>query len=158
MEGTCLQRISFAVFVCYLGGRAAPGDQGDDMHNDVTAEEALRAEDSRYAAQMGGDFAALESLYGDELVYFHSSGVVDTKVSFLELLRTGTTKFHRMTRHENTVRVYGSVAIITGRGIFDVTARGQDIRLEQLFHAVWVKRPAGLQLVSWQATRLLPKA
>ena len=72
MEGICLQRISFAGFVCYLGGRAAPGDQGNDMHSDVTAEEVLRAEDLRYAAQMGGDFAALERLYGDELVYDNS--------------------------------------------------------------------------------------
>jgi hypothetical protein len=127
------------------------------MPNAMTEEEVLHAEDARYAAQMNVDCAAMERIFGDELVYFHSSGVVDTKASWIELLRSGGTRFRSMTRHECQVRIYGEIAIITGRGTFDVTARGQDVRLEQLFHAVWHRRASGLQLVSWQATRLLPK-
>jgi hypothetical protein len=126
------------------------------MQQTITADEALRAEDSRYAAQMGADFGALERLYDDELVYFHSSGAVDTKASFIELQRSGTVRFRRMTRHEAQVRLYGPLAIITGRGTFEFTARGQDMIVEQLFHAVWIRRTSGLTLVSWQATRAKP--
>src|SRR5262249_9102687 len=35
----------------------------------ISADEALRAEDARYAAQTSRDFAALEQLLGDDLVY-----------------------------------------------------------------------------------------
>jgi hypothetical protein len=120
----------------------------------ITAEEALKAEEARYAAQLGNDLAALERLLGDELVYIHSSTTVDTKASFIESLRSGAVKYRKMTRGDVKVRTYGCIAIITGRGTFEVTARGQDLKLELLFHVVWAKRPAGLQFVSWQATRL----
>jgi hypothetical protein len=41
----------------------------EDCSGNITAEEALRGEDSRYAAQTGRDFAALQQLIGDDLVY-----------------------------------------------------------------------------------------
>lgn len=120
----------------------------------ITAEEALKAEEARYAAQLANDFAAMERLFGDELVYIHSSTTVDTKASFIESMRSGAVKYRKMTRGDVKVRTYGCIAIITGRGSFEVTARGQELKLELLFHAVWAKRAAGVQFVSWQATRL----
>jgi hypothetical protein len=120
----------------------------------ITAEEALKAEEARYAAQLGNDFAAMERLFGDELVYVHSSTVLDTKASFIESMRSGAVKYRSMTRGDVKVRTYGCIAIISGRGTFEVTARGQDLKLELLFHALWAKRASGVQFVSWQATRL----
>ncbi len=120
----------------------------------ITADEALKAEDARYAAQMGNDFAALERLIGDELVYVHSSTNVDTKASFIESLRSGAVRYRNMRRGDAKVRCYGCIAIITGQGSFDVTVKGQDLTLNLLFHVVWAKRAAGVQFVSWQATRL----
>jgi hypothetical protein len=123
----------------------------------ITEAEALQAEQARYTAQLGNDFKAMERLFGDDLVYIHSSTTVDTKASFIESMRSGAVKYRNMTRGEVKVRVYGSVAIITGNGTFEVTARGQDMRLDLLFHAVWAKRAEGVQFVSWQATRLPAK-
>ena len=120
----------------------------------ISAEEALKAEESRYAAQLNNDFAAMERLFGDELVYIHSSTTVDTKASFIESMRSGAVKYRKMTRGDLKVRTYGCIAIVTGRGSFEVTARGQELKLELLFHAVWAKRATGIQFVSWQATRL----
>ncbi len=133
---------------------AAPAGGGGDS---VTADEVLRAEESRYAAQMNNDFAAMDRLFADDLVYYHSSTVIDTKQSFIESMRSGTVKYRKMTRGEVKTRVFGSVGIITGRGTFDVNARGQDMVLELMFSAVWAKREGALQFVSWQATRLPAK-
>ena len=123
------------------------------MSTQITEAEALQAEQARYAAQMSNDFAAMERLFGDDLVYIHSSTTVDTKASFIESMRSGAVKYRNMTRGDVKVRTFGSVAIITGSGSFEVTARGQDLRLDLLFTVVWVKRAAGVQFVSWQATR-----
>ncbi len=133
---------------------AAPVGGGSDS---VTAEEVLRAEESRYAAQMNNDFALMNRLFADDLVYYHSSTVVDTKQSFIESMRSGNVKYRRMTRGEVETRVFGSVGIITGRGTFEVTARGQDMVLDLLFTAVWAKHEGALRFVSWQATRLPAK-
>ena len=123
----------------------------------ITADEALSAEAARYAAQTGNDFAAMERLFGDELVYIHSSTTVDTKASFIESMRSGAVKYRKMTRGDVEVRTYGCIAIITGAAKFEVNARGQELMLDLLFHSVWAKRNAGAQFVSWQATRLPAK-
>ena len=44
-------------------------------------KEILDLEDKRYAAMCGGDFAALERMLHDELLYTHSSGFTDTKAN-----------------------------------------------------------------------------
>jgi ketosteroid isomerase-like protein len=119
----------------------------------ITEAEALQAEEARYAAQLGNDFAAMERLFGDDLVYVHSSTTLDTKASFIDSMRSGAVKYRKMTRGEVKVRTYGAVAILTGTGTFEVTARGQELNLNLLFTAVWVKRAPGPQFVSWQATR-----
>ena len=123
----------------------------------MSAEEAWSAEQARYAAQTGGDFAALERMIGDDLVYIHSSSNVDTKASFIESQRSGTVKYRNMKPLDIKVRTYGGIGIVSGRLDVDVTVRGQDSLLQLLFHSVWAKRSAGPQFVSWQATRLPPK-
>ena len=128
-----------------------------DCSGTITSAEALQAEEARYAAQMAGDVAAMKRLFGDDLVYIHSSTLEDTKASFIESISTGAVKYRSMTRGDVTVRTYGCIAIVSGRSKFEVTARGQDLSLELLFHAVWAKRAAGVQFVSWQATRVMPK-
>ncbi|HTT36514.1 MAG TPA: nuclear transport factor 2 family protein [Burkholderiales bacterium] len=144
---------SFApIFMVPAGGAGA-----QDCIGTITTEEALKAEDARYAAQMGNDFAAMERLFGDDLVYIHSSTVQDTKASFIESMRSGAVKYRSMKRGEVKVRTYGCIAIVSGRANFEVTARGQELSLDLLYHAVWAKRAAGPQFVSWQATRVMPK-
>ena len=133
------------------------GGGAQDCSGTITADEALRAEEARYAAQMNNDFGAMERLFGDELVYVHSSTTIDTKASFIESMRSGAVKYKTMHRGAVQVRTYGCIAIITGQGRFEVSARGQELTLELLFHAVWAKRAAGVQFVSWQATRLPAK-
>ena len=125
-----------------------------DNSNALTVADALQAEDARYKAQIGNDVEALESLFAKDLVYIHSSTVQDTKASFTESLRSGKVSYHSMERSDTKVRVFGNVAIITGKAVFEVTSRGRDMTLNLLFHAVWVRRDSGLQFVSWQATRL----
>jgi len=123
----------------------------------ISADEALHAEDARYAAQTSRDFAALQRLIGDDLIYIHSSTIVDDKASYIEVQSAGTVIYRVMRRSDVTVRTYGCVAIITGVGNFDVTVKGEDLAVEIRFHSIWAKRAAGIQFISWEATRVPPK-
>jgi hypothetical protein len=40
---------------------------------------------------------------------------------------------------------------------YEVTAGGQDRSVPPRFTFIWAKRPAGIQLVSWQSTGIPPK-
>lgn len=144
---------SYAMLGALSGGAAL----AEQCSGTITAEEAQRAEDARYAAQTGGDFTALAGLIGDDLVYIHSLAVVDNKAAYIESQRSGKVKYRTMKRSDVTVRTYGCVAIITGLGNFDVTVDGKDISVEIRFHSIWAKRAPGVQFVSWEATRVPPK-
>ncbi len=123
----------------------------------VTAAEALAAEDARYAAQVGEDFIAMEQLLADDLVYYHSSTLIDSKASYIDSLRSRTVSYLSMQRSDVTVRTFGCVAAITGLGNFDVTLNGKALSVEVRFHSLWARRDGQLQFVSWQATRTPPK-
>ena len=123
----------------------------------INPYEAQKAEDARYNAQMENDFAAMEKLFGDDLVYTHSSAVVDSKKTYIESMSSGTVKYRVMRRSDVTVRTFGCIAILTGLGNFDVTVKGKELNVELRFSSTWIKRNGALQFVSWQATRTPPK-
>ena len=152
-RGTALVlMLGFCLGALVVRGSAA----ADECAGTITAEEALRSEDARYQAQATNDIATLERLLGPDLVYIHSSAAMDSKNSYLELLRSGTVTYRAMRRSEVTVRTYGCLAMITGNAAFDVTTKGEDLSIQLRFHSVWAKRPQGVQFVSWQSTRLPP--
>jgi len=143
----------FLVAVLLCAGAAA----AEECSGTITADEALAAEQARYAAQTSNDFAAMERLFGNDLHYNHSSNIVDTKASYIESMRSGDVRYRIMKQSDTKVRTYGCVAIITGVGDYEVTVKGKDMAVQIRFHAIWAKRPGGAQFISWQATRFPPK-
>ena len=122
----------------------------------ITDHEALAAEDARYLAQTSANIAAMETLFGDDLIYHHSNGAIDNKAGFVQAIRSGAVRYRKMERHDVKVRIYDGVAIITGKARFEVTVNGADSTVRLRFHSILAKRGAGPQFVSWQAT-LLPQ-
>ena len=151
-------RIARALFTRFRCGIVQEGSGAQDCTGTITVDQALAAEAARYRAQMDNDFAAMDRLYGADLVYIHSSTVTDSKASFIESMRSGAVRYRRMTLGDVAVRCYGGVAIISGQGTFEVTAHGNEATMSLLFHAVWAMRAGGPQFVSWQATRLPAQA
>lgn len=147
---TLLLFLGFLLCACVARGIAV----ADECAGPITADEALSAEDARYKAQAANDVAAMERLFGPDLVYIHSSAAVDTKTSYIESMRSGTVTYRAMRRSDVKVRTYGCLAIITGKAEFDVTTKGEDLSIQLRFHSVWAKRTQGVQFVSWQSTRL----
>jgi hypothetical protein len=138
-----------------LGVTAAGAAAAQECSGTITPEEALRAEDARYAAQTANDFAAMEKLFGPDLVYIHSSAVVDDKAAYIESMRSGEVKYRSMKRSNVKVRTYGCIAILSGDADFDVTVKGEERSVRLRFHTVYAKRAGGVQFISWQATRVL---
>jgi len=122
--------------------------------NPVSSDEALKAEDLRYAAQINNDFATMEKLFSSDLVYIHTSSVLDNKTSFIESMRSGTVKYKGMRRSEVTVRTFGCVAIINGIGNYDVRVKENDMNIALRFTSIWQKKDNALEFISWQSTRI----
>jgi len=141
-----------------LGLVAAGVASAQTCSGTITADEAMKAETARHAAQTANDFAAMEKLFGNDLTYNHSSAATDNKATYIDSMRSGRVKYRKMTPNSDVnTRTYGCVAIITGTAAYEVTVGGQDRTVPLRFTTIWAKRPAGLEFVSWQSTGIPPK-
>jgi len=117
-------------------------------------QDILALEEKRCAAMAANDVAALEKLFHEELIYTHSSAVVDTRASYLDTLKNGHTRYHSVQRSDEKVRICGDTALVTGRAIIDVTVKGEKKHLDTRFLDVWTKTPQGWKFIAWQSTKL----
>jgi hypothetical protein len=147
----------FALFAM-LGLATAGAAAAQDCSGTITADEAMKAETARYAAQTANDFAATEKLFGNDLTYNHSSAATDDKAMIIDGMRSGRTKYRTMTPNSDVkARTYGCIAIITRTAVYEVTSAGHDRTVPLRFTAIWAKRPSGLEFVSWQSTGIPPR-
>jgi hypothetical protein len=90
-----LRLVGYLILAVVASGTAS----AEECSGAITVEEALRAEDARYAAQVANDFAAMEGMFGQDLVYIRSlDGAVADKPSYIESMRSGTVKYRAMRR------------------------------------------------------------
>ncbi len=139
------------VLAAVLPGAALACEPGQVM------AEVLGADAERYKAMENRDLATLSRYLGDDLIYTHSSALVDSKDSYVESLRSGKVVYKQTRRSDLRVSPYGCTAVLTGRGDFSVSVDGKDIEVQLRFTNVWVKNPEGWQMVAWEATRIPPK-
>ena len=117
-------------------------------------KEILGLEDKRFGAMIARDLKGLEAMIHEELLYTHSSGVTDTKASWLDSMKSGKTKYKSVNCSERKVRILGEVALITGRAAIEAEINGQPRQLKLLFLNAWAKTPQGWKFVAWQSCPL----
>jgi hypothetical protein len=85
------------------------------MVDESNSEHEVReAERTRCDFLMRGDVDKLSALMADDLVHIHGSGHIDDKAGYLAGV-ADKFRFHDVARHDLRVRVYGAVAVMTGR-------------------------------------------
>jgi ketosteroid isomerase-like protein len=114
-------------------------------------KEILGLEDKRFAAMITRDFAGLDKVVHEELLYTHSSGVTDTKASWIESMRSGRVKYKSVQCSERQVRFFGEVALVRGRAAIEADIGGEAKSLRLLFLNAWTRTPQGWKFVAWQS-------
>lgn len=145
--------------IAMLGCAAAGTAAAQECSGTITADEAMKAETARYAAQTANDFAAMERRCSATTSRTTtSSAATDDKAKYIDGMRSGRTKDRTMTPNNDVrARTYGCIAIITGTAVYEVTSAGQDRTVPLRFTAIWAKRPSGVEFVSWQSTGIPPR-
>ena len=110
-----------------------------------------RLEDERYAAMLAKDAGALARLLHDDLVYMHSSGVADTKTTYIDGLRDGVWDYHWIDRSEQTIRLRDDLALVFCRMRIGIAVRGMDKEMDNRALAVWVPHGGSWQLLALQS-------
>ena len=120
--------------------------------NDEALALLLKADAARCSAMLAHDINALEPLLADDIVYTHSSAVVDTKQQYLSAMREGRLRYLGIHPQDVNVRLYGTVAVMNGRAAMHVKVEGNEKHLDNLFQSVWVEREGRWQMASWAST------
>jgi hypothetical protein len=117
-----------------------------DVANQTVIDEVLAAEDERCRAIGERDWPALGKLLRDDLIYTHLTGKSQDKKVYFEEVQS---QVRRLRWIDVKVRVYGDVALLTGKIIIDDETTAERIALE-----AWVKENGVWQLASYQVTRI----
>ena len=130
----------------------------------LNAEEAplaavKAADEARLSAMKSADRDKLTAIFSDDLRYSHSSGVVDTKASFIDVLTKGTTKYLSVDYEEqNFTFPAPGIALMTGRAKFKIGTPNGDIDPTLVFLAVWRLEDGQWRFLAWQSCKLTPPA
>jgi|YelNatPaOPRAMG01_1025707.scaffolds.fasta_scaffold00307_38 ketosteroid isomerase-like protein len=140
------KQISTALITLAAVAAAAAGAGADS--GPETAERAW----ARAVVQR--DFATLEKILAADLIYAHSTGVIENKQQYLGKLRSGVQRYDAIEHGALTVRLYGDAAVVhsqvTMRG---VNASGPFNDRLMMLH-VWIKQGGAWRLAAHQTTKL----
>lgn len=118
--------------------------------------QLLQLETERRRALVEEDYARVAELFADDLVYVHTTGLVQGKADYLDYARSAV-QYLAIERGELQIRFYGErLAVMTGPHCNTLQRRGGDqlIRGEGFATQVWAFGENGWQISSFHATRL----
>ncbi|MEK7753232.1 MAG: nuclear transport factor 2 family protein, partial [Acidobacteriota bacterium] len=79
-------------------------------------EPEVRAAERAWAkAITTNDAAALDKLLGDQLIYAHSTGIVDTKKDYIAKIASGRQKYEGVDHQSMIVKLYGNTVVVHAR-------------------------------------------
>ena len=121
-------------------------------------EESLKeAELNRFKVMVAKDIPGLQAVLHKDLVYFHSSGMQDSKDTYIASIASGKSSYVTITPEDMQQRVYGKTGINTGIvSILQQAADGVQTTIRLRFTDVFVYADKRWQMVSWQSTKLVP--
>lgn len=121
----------------------------------VAAPPVLEHEDARFAAMVAADAAAMGSWFAEDLLYVHSTGLVEDRLQLIDSIASGRAKYVAVTPADReVVRLAADAALVRGRGRFQVAANGVPLDLQIRYLAVYELQDGRWRLRSWQSLRV----
>jgi ketosteroid isomerase-like protein len=122
---------------------------------DLTKEEVSRVHREKfYAALKSSDFEKLAEVYADDYMLVRPDGSVLSKAQILDDLKTHAMSFSTIKLTNETIRIYGSVAILTGDNKTVAIRDGKGSMAQARIVAVYRKKNDRIELVHFQGNSL----
>lgn len=121
----------------------------------VIDEDLVRAADERRtAAMVAGDIEVLSELIADDCRYVHSTGVSDTKDSYLASIESGSLAYTWIRTAEHVVLPAGDAVLVQHEMRAELVRDGVPEPYRSRAVAAWRATTRGPRLVYFQATAL----
>ena len=118
------------------------------------AQTIIDLDKKRMHAMAAKDYAFLEKVIGDDLVYTHSSARLDTKKSLIGNMQSGSTVYTSVEPSDVKAQDLGDVVVLTGVAQIKVVSGGKPNAFGVRFTDVYAKRSGGWQMVAWHSAKL----
>ena len=119
-----------------------------------STEEIKQTEQRWIAAVVGQDRGAMEVILAKELVYTHSTGLVEDKSQYIAAVTSGNQKYDSIEYEAPAIQIYGSTAVVATKVVMKGSTKGQPFNNQLRLLHVWVKQGGKWSLVAHQTTRL----
>jgi ketosteroid isomerase-like protein len=119
-------------------------------------KEVAAAVENLRKAMIDGDKVALTNLVSDDLSYGHSSGLLEDKATFIDVIASGKNDFKTIEITETIIKFSGSVAIVRHKMKADLINNGSPSSVNIGVMQVWQKEKGKWRLVARQAFKLSP--
>ena len=117
--------------------------------------EIQKLENQRFKAQIEKDSLTLKRILADDLIYTHSSAIVESKQEYINSIMKNRWDYREIVVEKNQVRVYKNTAIVNGIAKITIAQNDKLIEIRMSYTDVYIKRKQW-QMVSWQSTRINP--
>ena len=128
------------------------------ISNADAQKEVEVLERQRFEAQVKKDYAFLEKVFADDLVYTHSNGKQNGKVDYIQSIRDGKSQYDKIEVEVLNVRAYadGKTAVVNGTIL--ITLPNKPDGTANLAHLKYVvvqvkDKKKGWQVVLWQSQK-----
>ena len=128
---------------------------GMGMAADKSADAVKAAEKAWATATVSATEATLKQVLAEDLTYTHSTGDTDTRAVFIDNLKTGVRKYHKVDHESMDVRLYGNAAVVTATAQIETSQKGAKPTPAHLrFIHLWIFQNGRWQMVAHQSLRL----
>lgn len=115
----------------------------------ANAAETLRK------AMVDADKNTLNKIVAAELSYGHSSGKVEDKAAFIEVITSGKSDFIKIDLTEQTIKVVDKTAIVRHKLTAETNDGGKPATVNLNILLIWQKQKGDWKLLARQAARIL---
>jgi ketosteroid isomerase-like protein len=118
-------------------------------------DELLALESERQRALVEEDHARIAALFADNLLYVHTTGLVQDKAQYLDYARHAV-RYLAVERGELRLRFFGDdLALMSGPqcNLLQKRAGGDPVRAEGFATQLWVRGAEGWRIASFHGTR-----
>ena len=123
--------------------------------NDAAAIRELGAIDATWnELRLKPDVAGLDKLLVDDWLLTHSDGRVQTKVEYLEELKTRSRANQAIRNEDVRTRIYAETGVVTGTSVQSGVNNGQPFSGRFRFTRVWIRRDGAWRMVASHSSRI----
>jgi ketosteroid isomerase-like protein len=118
-----------------------------------SGDTVIALDKARMQAMADRDYAKLDAIIADDLVYTHSSARLDTKATLIGAMQSAATVYKSVEPSDVQAMDLGDSVVLTGFAQISIEANGKPVSFGVRFTDVYANRGGKWQLVAWQSTK-----